>query len=63
MLQHGFPYEHRHIAYENAGHWGINRCYDHAPLAGDQVAVEGMRQLLFDFLGRHLLSGASSQPR
>jgi dienelactone hydrolase len=55
LNQHSFPYEHRSIAFENAGHCGINSCYDHAPLAGDRAAVEGMRQHLFQFLDRNLL--------
>ena len=52
--ERGFPYEHRHIAYENAGHCGINRCYDTMPLAGDSAAVAGIRRELFEFLDRVL---------
>lgn len=56
LKEKNFPYEHRHIAYENAGHCGINRCYDHVPLEGDKAAVEDMRRQLFQFLDRHLRS-------
>lgn len=52
--ERNFPYEHRHITYENSGHCGINRCYDHVPLKGDKAAVEDMRRQLFQFLDRHL---------
>ena len=52
--ERSFPYEHRHIAYENSGHCGINRCYDHVPLEGDKTAVEDMRRQLFQFLDRYL---------
>lgn len=56
------PYEHRHVAYENAGHCGINRCYDHAPLSGDQAAVDDMRRQLIQFLDRHLYSEQHARP-
>ncbi len=56
------PFEHRHFAYENAGHCGINRCYDHVPLGGDQAATEDMRRQLFQFLGRHLAAKQDSRP-
>lgn len=49
------PYEYRHIAYDNAGHCGLIRCYDHASLDGDSAATEDMRRQLIQFLGRHLL--------
>ena len=48
------PYEHSHIAYENAGHCGLIRCYDHVSLDGDAAATEDMRRQLIQFLGRHL---------
>lgn len=54
LNERSFAYEHRHIAYENSGHCGINRCYDHVPLEGDKAAVEDMRRQLFQFLNRHL---------
>ena len=62
LEQRSFPYEHRHIAYENAGHCGINRCYDHVPLPGDQAAVDDMRRQLIQFLDRHLLSKQDASP-
>lgn len=56
------PYEHRHFAYENAGHCGINRCYDHVPLGGDQAATEDMRRQLIQFLNHHLLPKQDARP-
>lgn len=52
--QNLFTYEHRHIAYENAGHCGINRCYDHRSLDGNPAAIADMRLKLVQFLDRHL---------
>ena len=54
LREGNFPYDYRHVAYENAGHCGLNRCYDHVHPAGDQVAVEDMRRQLFQFLDQHL---------
>ena len=57
-----FPYEHRHVSYENAGHCGLNRCYDHAPANGDQAAVKDMRRQLMQFLDRYLASKQDARP-
>lgn len=56
------PYEHRHIAYDNAGHCSINRCYDSVPSAGDGIAIEDMRRQLMEFLDRHLRSRQKTRP-
>lgn len=48
------PYEYRHVAYDNAGHCSLNRCYDSVASSGDRTAVEGMRRQLMEFLDRHL---------
>ncbi len=56
------PYEHRHSAYENAGHCGLIRCYDHVSLDGDPAATEDMRRQLIQFLDRHLVGGQRSMP-
>ena len=56
------PYEDRHVAYENAGHCGLIRCYDHVPLDGDTAATEDMRRQITRFLNQYLVVGAGSQP-
>jgi hypothetical protein len=56
------PFEYRHVAYDDAGHCSINRCYDSVPSEGDHNAVNGMRRELLQFLGRYLKSEESSRP-
>lgn len=56
------PYEHRHITYEDAGHCGLIRCYDHVSLDGDTAATEDMRRQLIQFLDRHLVVREGSRP-
>lgn len=56
------PYEHRHIAYDKAGHCSINRCYDSVASVGDGIAVDDMRRQLIEFLNRYLRSKQKTRP-
>lgn len=49
-----FPYEYRHIAYDNAGHCGINGCFGGGTEKGNQLAREDLRRQVVEFLGRYL---------
>lgn len=50
----GHPFEHRHVAYDRAGHCWLTACYDFEPLPGNEAAVEDTRRQFFEFLDRHL---------
>jgi dienelactone hydrolase len=49
-----YPYEYRHIAYDDAGHCGINNCFGGGTPKGNQVAQEDLRKKVVEFFGRHL---------
>lgn len=54
LAQAQHPYEYRHIAYEGAGHCGINGCFGGGTPAGNQLAREDLRLQVMKFLGRYL---------
>ncbi len=54
LAQAKHPYEYRHIAYDGAGHCGINGCFGGGTPDGNQLAREDLRRQLMKFLARYL---------
>jgi len=48
------PYEYRHLAYDNAGHCGMNDCFGGGTAEGNQVARNNLGARVMEFLDRHL---------
>ena len=55
LAQAKHPYEYRHVAYDGAGHCGINGCFGGGTPDGNQLAREDLRRQVMKFLGRYLV--------
>lgn len=49
-----YPYEVRHVAYDDAGHCSLSGCFGGGTSEGNRLAVEDLRRQVIEFLGRHL---------